>query len=1327
MKNMYKKISVALLLAAGSIINKANAQVSTYSFAQSTGTYTPLTGATVLATATGNTATTSLDDATYSAIIPFAFMFDGTAQTAIRVSTNGFISFGTITPVTTNYAPISSTVAYAGCVSAWGRNISSVFNIAGKTGEISYTTTGVTPNRVFTVQWANFRPRNSVVTTNVYTHSFQIQLKETSNTVAIIYDAGAYLAGSTAITGANVQVGLRGAINADFNNRINSTTTAFTASTAGTINTDTKAFNTTATIPGMPTAGLTYTWTPPVPCTGTPSLTAIAGITNVCPSTLFTLSSTTTSTLGGLSLQWYSSANGTTYFPIVGAQAVTYTEIAGVLNKTWYKLVAKCTYSNLKDSVTTIVNVSPFYACYTCGNALHIFASRAIDSVYIQSTTLAHADTGISSNTLLGYSRFAPTINATANLDLGSTYKIGVMEKNTAATMSLWIDYNKNGSFDSLEWTDVARNSIAGDNAVLFTLPQYVTSTDTGLTGMRIRTRNSPTNFATDACTQFGSGETQDYIVRLVQGPCVTTTAAGIVKVSDSTFINLGNNYAIVAGQSGSYIHWQYATLLAGPYKSVPNYNNNDSLLLNITTFTPGKYYFRAVMTSAGCTQAISNIDSTIVTYKCIHPTSAGLLKVADTSLVNGTPISYAVVSGQTGDSIMWQYSTSLTGTYAPLPNSVNNDSVIISLAPGVYYIQAVMSSLACTSTTSNADSTIVILKGDNVCDAIPLTFGTSALYSNAGTTIEAGEPTAVLNWFIAPNNTLWFKFVAPTTGMVRIQSPAFDTQLALWDAATCDSLLSPTGVIEIASNDDDDNYIAHGGVEFSSYIDSVKCLTPGKTYYISLDGYSTITGITTIILTKIAVDTTFAGVGTTVCAGAAPISLVAPANGVFTSAHVVGNVYTPSLTATKDTIKYAVYGCYTSTQIINVAKPTVNITGTTAVCAGVSTTLTATGATTFAWTAGPTTAAYSVTPTINTTYEVIGTDAFGCKDTATQVVNVNALPAAPIIVATAPAITCTITKDTLLATNYTSGLTWSTGAITPKLITATAGTFTAKYTDANGCVSPLSNTVTVANNTGVSVAVTTSKDSICVGGTANLTAIGNALNYTWTPATGLSTTTGTSTIATPITTTTYVVTADDGAGCSVKDSVKITIVPNAIVTVTPASSVVTTTGSNVSNPVTVTGATTFDFTTATTGVGTHQALSGTNYLAAYTINDSVGATSIGSGTVSYTVVGYNVIGCPSAPVTAVVNIASVVGLANANVDASINVFPNPTSNVINVIANGSILNVVIINANGKVVKQATTFDNTIKLAVNDVTSGTYSLRITTEQGTTVKQIVITK
>lgn len=260
-KKNHRAIALGLIAFTTCQIS-VNAQANAYSFTQSLTTYDAVSGGTILGTATANTGAASLYNVSYSTSIPFSFNFNGENFNNLKISSNGYISFGG-TDDPTGSTPISGDMNWKGAVSAWGRSLNSMFNISNTTGDIRYETVGVAPNREFVIQWTNFKPSYSTSTTSVYTFSFQIRLRETSNTITTKYNSGSFLVGSTAVA-STAQIGLRGASDIDYHNRLNLSTNSFTNSTLGTANTSTQYYSTTSTAAsGMPPAGLTYTWAPP--------------------------------------------------------------------------------------------------------------------------------------------------------------------------------------------------------------------------------------------------------------------------------------------------------------------------------------------------------------------------------------------------------------------------------------------------------------------------------------------------------------------------------------------------------------------------------------------------------------------------------------------------------------------------------------------------------------------------------------------------------------------------------------------------------------------------------------------------------------------------------------------------------------------------------------------------------------------------------------------------------------------------------------------------------------------------------------------------------
>lgn len=247
------------------------------------------------------------------------------------------------------------------------------------------------------------------------------------------------------------------------------------------------------------------------------------------------------------------------------------------------------------------------------------------------------------------------------------------------------------------------------------------------------------------------------------------------------------------------------------------------------------------------------------------------------------------------------------------------------------------------------------------------------------------------------------------------------------------------------------------------------------------------------------------------------------------------GNSYTLAGTYYDNFINVSGCDSVVVTQLTVTPSLTISVSGNTSICEGQSTALTATGASTYTWspatglnaTTGTT---VSASPTSTTTYVVTGT-ANGCTNSTTIVVNVNPNP----VIQTSGDVNVCSGQFVTLSASGASGYSWSpgtnlnttTGATVIANPTATT-TYTVVGTD-NGCTSSASITVSVITQPIVNV--TASTTSICNGQSATLTASG-ADTYTWSPSTGLNTTTGATVIATPATTTTYTVTGFVAGGC---------------------------------------------------------------------------------------------------------------------------------------------------------------------------------------------------
>jgi gliding motility-associated-like protein len=233
------------------------------------------------------------------------------------------------------------------------------------------------------------------------------------------------------------------------------------------------------------------------------------------------------------------------------------------------------------------------------------------------------------------------------------------------------------------------------------------------------------------------------------------------------------------------------------------------------------------------------------------------------------------------------------------------------------------------------------------------------------------------------------------------------------------------------------------------------------------------------------------------------------------------------------------------SISIPSIGGPTVTLQSSSdATCFGGndgSATVTQTGGTapyTYAWT--PTGGTGATASNLSAgTYSVAVTDNTGCIGALSVIIGQ----------ATQFVITETITDAscgnndgaiTLAVTGGTGSYTyaWTPNGETSSSINALAnGNYGVTVTDQNGCTLPENYTIATVGS--LAVQITPSSASILQGENVQLDVTGGT-SYTWTPATGLSCTTCPDPIATPSSTTTYIVNATDDSGCFGADTITI-------------------------------------------------------------------------------------------------------------------------------------------------------------------------------------------
>ena len=481
--------------------------------------------------------------------IGFNFVFDGTTYTTLKATSNGYLSFGTLTPGTfgsTYFNNLSSPTAATAdkpLIAPLWDDMNGHTNTSGTSPSASCQTTGTAPNRVFTFEWLNW---DWTYTATVSSISFQVKLYEGSNQIAFIYrpEANAPLTPSASI-------GLASGSIAGCTSSFLSLSNSSTAPVASSVTEN-------AAIATPPVSGQTYTFTPPPPSTNTCVAVRCANISNI------TGNSAVVNFNGSSSATSYTVTYQATGGPV---QTVTPAPIASpvnltglAINTTYTVIVTAHCASGASTPVTLVFTTSNGYCTTGLGGGC---GGNDITDVSIIGTTLVAS--GLTCNTTAGgaYTNYPATGSTTGTVLRGVTYPISVTVSGSSY-ISAWIDFNHNLVFEPNEWVqvDVITTSVAGTPSVAsITIPGTVAGsvppTYNGPTGFRVRSRVVLPNGAIDACTNFGSGETKDFTITIApEPPCPAPTGLTVTGISTTNatlnYTSVGaGTYTIIYGTLG--------------------------------------------------------------------------------------------------------------------------------------------------------------------------------------------------------------------------------------------------------------------------------------------------------------------------------------------------------------------------------------------------------------------------------------------------------------------------------------------------------------------------------------------------------------------------------------------------------------------------------------------------------------------------------------------------------------------------------------------------------------------------------------------------------
>ncbi|MEQ1733911.1 MAG: GEVED domain-containing protein [Bacteroidia bacterium] len=329
------------------------------------------------------------------------------------------------------------------------------------------------------------------------------------------------------------------------------------------------------------------------PCAGTPTAgTLTASNLTPCPNTASTITLAGTTQAMGITTVWEASIDNVN-FTATGDSLLSITDFGlAAGDSIYYRVAVSCNGGAPVYTNVVMIKTNPnTYACYCSANLGG--GGTPIDSVSITPSTFANVAIGTNSNVSTNYSTFSAT--GTILIDSTYTMNVGIT---SGAIVSMWIDYDHSGAFEAAEWTQVATTTVAGVNTVSFTVPSAAML---GNTGLRIRSRLSGnTNGAVDACTNMGSGETEDYIIKIDTILPITPPVAIAKQIASVNFVAYPNptmdvvtiaiagatNQAVICEVLNSFGQVIYTN-------KVKNVNGVEKLSVNLANYASGSYMIR--------------------------------------------------------------------------------------------------------------------------------------------------------------------------------------------------------------------------------------------------------------------------------------------------------------------------------------------------------------------------------------------------------------------------------------------------------------------------------------------------------------------------------------------------------------------------------------------------------------------------------------------------------------------------------------------------------------------------------------------------------------
>lgn len=321
-------------------------------------------------------------------------------------------------------------------------------------------------------------------------------------------------------------------------------------------------------------------------CAGMPSPgNTIASETAVCASESFALGLQNPVGGTGITYQWQSSPDGTTFTDIAGATSSGY---AGTQSETtFYRCVVSCGGSSA-NSTAVEIELNTFLECYCVSMPVYSDAEDILNvKIGTLNNTSACDETGTGDSQLNLYSDYTDLVPTV--LQRGVSYplsiEVGACEEAYENMTKVFIDYNQDGDFeDAGEEVYVTPTAIDGPHVEtgMVLIPM---SAPLGTTRMRVITSETtyPDDITPCGNEYYYAGETEDYFVTIGPAPtCPQPTALqwqdGSTSSADISWTPGGSEteWTVEYGPAGfTPGSGEEISVTAGPEAHIPGLDDN--------------------------------------------------------------------------------------------------------------------------------------------------------------------------------------------------------------------------------------------------------------------------------------------------------------------------------------------------------------------------------------------------------------------------------------------------------------------------------------------------------------------------------------------------------------------------------------------------------------------------------------------------------------------------------------------------------------------------------------------------------------------------------